>query len=75
MEEQVKKIMADIFVCPVEAINNDTAKEDLHNWDSLQHLIFASKLEQSFNVKLSPEEINSMITFKRIIEILNSKQT
>jgi len=73
IEERVKTIMADVFVCQIEDINENTKKEDLDNWDSLQHLIFASKLESEFDVKFTPEEINSMTNFQLINSIVKRK--
>lgn len=73
MEKKLKSIMADIFVCNEKDINENTIKDDLENWDSLQHLIFVSKLEQEFDVKFKPEEINSMKSYISVLEIIKSK--
>jgi len=73
MEKKLKSIMADVFVCNEIDINENTIKEDLENWDSLQHLIFVSKLEQEFDVKFKPEEINSMKSYISILGIIKSK--
>jgi len=73
MENKVKEIMAEVFVCNVEDINIDTKKNDLDNWDSLQHLIFVSKLEGELGFKFTPEEIYEMNGFAEIIKIINLK--
>ena len=73
MENKVKEIMAEVFICNVEDINVDTKKNDLDNWDSLQHLIFVSKLESEISLKFTPEEIYEMNGFAEIIKIINLK--
>ena len=73
MENKVKEIMAQVFVCNVEDINIDTKKGDLDNWDSLQHLIFVSRLESELEIKFTPEEIYEMNGFSEIIKIINLK--
>jgi acyl carrier protein len=73
MENKVKEIMAEVLICNVEDINIDTKKDDLDNWDSLQHLIFVSQLESELGFKFTPEEINEMNGFAEIIKIINLK--
>jgi acyl carrier protein len=73
MEEKVKKIMAEIFVCNVEKIDINTNKNDIDNWDSLQHLIFISRLEEEFNVNITPVEIDSIVDLGSAINILRKK--
>ena len=73
MENKVKEIMAEVFVCKEEDINIDTKKDDLDNWDSLQHLLFVSQLESELGLKFTPEEINQMNGFAEIMEIIKNK--
>lgn len=73
MENKVKEIMAEVFVCKEADINIDTKKGDLDNWDSLQHLIFVSQLEGELGLKFTPEEIYDMNGFTEIIKIINLK--
>ena len=72
MRDKVKKIMAEIFICSFEEINEETNMNSLSNWDSLQHLVFVSNLEEVFEVEFSPEEIAEMTSFIKIIDILTS---
>ena len=72
MRDKVKKIMAEIFICNFEEINEETNMNSLSNWDSLQHIVFVSNLEEVFEVEFSPEEIAEMTSFIKIIEILTS---
>ena len=73
MENKVKELMAEVFVCNVEDINIDTKQSDLDNWDSLQHLIFVSQLESEISLKFTPEEIHEMYGYAEIMKIINLK--
>jgi len=73
MEAIVKKVMADVFVCEVGDINQFTTRDDLENWDSLQHLIFISKLEKELRISFSPDEINSMFSFISVVAAVKGK--
>ena len=70
MEDKVKKIMSEIFVCEYDDINIQTNIDSLNNWDSLQHIIFVANLEEAFQIEFSPKEIAEMISFVKIIEIV-----
>ncbi len=74
MEDKIKLLMCELFVCTQDEINESTMRTDLENWDSLQHLIFISRIEQEFSIKLSPEEINSINSYKNIIEIIKKNK-
>jgi len=73
MVEIVKALMSEIFVCSVDQISESTMRADLDNWDSLQHMIFVSRLETEFKVEFSPEEINDIDSYTQVIEQLNRK--
>ncbi|MBK9737121.1 MAG: acyl carrier protein [Saprospiraceae bacterium] len=73
MEEKVKKIMAEIFVCSPEKIDINTNKHDIDNWDSLQHLLFISRLEEEFHVNITPVEIDSIVDLESAVNILRKK--
>jgi acyl carrier protein len=73
VEEKIKQVMSEIFVCSIDEIKTTTKKEDLKNWDSLQHIIFMAKLEKIFDVNFNTEEINEATTYSRIIDLLKTK--
>jgi acyl carrier protein len=73
MEDKIKSLMSEIFVLNMGEISDSTMRSDIEDWDSLQHLIFVSRLEQEFNVKFTPDEINQLEGFSGIKNILDSK--
>jgi acyl carrier protein len=74
MEEEIKQIMSDIFDLDPEGIDESTTQENTWSWDSLNHINLVAALEQEFELSFSPEEIESMISFIDILEILEGKR-
>lgn len=66
MEDQIKKIMSEVFLYPMEKINNSTSRNDVTNWDSLRHVQLILELEANFGIKFKPAEISDMNTFEKI---------
>lgn len=72
MEQKILQIMSRVFAVRPEQLNNQTAKSNLSNWDSLQHLILMSEIEQEFRINFSPEEIQEIESFDGILKKLQS---
>jgi len=71
MEEKIKEMFANVLQILGDNVNDDTKREDIENWDSLQHIILVAVFEEEFNISIEPEEIVEMYkdyyTFKSII--------
>lgn len=73
MDEQVKEIMADVLSMDVKSIDDDTAMDNTATWDSLAHLNLCLALEQEFGIALEVDEMETMISFYDIIQVLQAK--
>ena len=73
MEDQVKQIMADVLDLEPESITESTAKDNTASWDSLNQINLVIALEQEFGVSFDVGEIESMLSFEDIIDILGRK--
>ena len=74
MEDQLKKIMADLFDINLNDINEDTTMENIEAWDSLKHMELILAIEENFRIpQLNMDEIVEMISFDRIIKALQVK--
>jgi acyl carrier protein len=71
--EQVRQIIADTLFMSLEEIGEDASQESVRNWDSLQQLNLVLALEQTFNVRLKPEEFAAMTSVDKILEQLGLK--
>ncbi len=71
MKERILEIMRQLF--ENDNIDESCVKENCEAWDSLHHLNLVIELEEEFNVEFEPEEIASMRSFSKILEIVESK--
>jgi acyl carrier protein len=71
--EQVRQIIADTLFMSLEEIGEDASQESVRNWDSLQQLNLVLALEQTFNLRLKPEEFAAMTSVEKILEQLGLK--
>jgi acyl carrier protein len=73
IEEQVKQILADILDLDPNSIDGSTEKDHIASWDSLNHINLVVALEQEFRVSFDLNEIEGMLSFQDIVEILERK--
>jgi acyl carrier protein len=72
--KRLREILAEILMCDVESLPPaSTPLRDTEGWDSLRHVTLVVGLEQSFAVKLSAEEIQSMVTVADIGRVLKER--
>jgi len=71
--EQVQRIAADLFLVPPVQITAESSPETLEGWDSVQHLNLILSLEQTFQVRIDPEDMDRMQTVGQIAELVESK--
>jgi acyl carrier protein len=68
LAEIFKKVMGEDTI-----ITQETKREDVAEWDSLNHLNLVLELIEFYKVEFTLEEIAKMNSIKRIIEIIESK--
>jgi acyl carrier protein len=73
MEDQIKQIMADVLDLEVEYIDRSTTQDNTPNWDSLNHVNLIIAVEQEFDLTFSPEQIEGMTSFSKVVETLETK--
>ena len=73
MEEQVRRILADVLDLDPHSIEYATAMDNTASWDSLNQVNLVTALEQEFGVAFDIGEIEAMLSFADIIEILEKK--
>jgi acyl carrier protein len=73
MEEKIREIMADIFEMNVSDLPVSFTQSDIENWNSLRHLSLIVEMESAFNVSFEPEDINEMISFEKVLQVVSQK--
>lgn len=70
MEEKIKEIMSSVFEVQIDEITEETQMQDVNSWDSLMHMEMILEIETEFGLKLSPDDITKMTSFKDILNII-----
>lgn len=73
MEEQVRRVMADVLELDPKGIDDSTSKDRTASWDSLSHINLIVALEQEFQVSFDVGEIESMLSYSDILDTLDRK--
>jgi len=73
MKEQLKKIMASVFMTDISEISDDISQVNFEKWESLQHLILIVNIESEFGVSFEPEEIVEMTSLVAVGKFLTRK--
>ncbi|MBU2537293.1 MAG: acyl carrier protein [Proteobacteria bacterium] len=56
----LEKIFSEIFVLPESTVVDSLKLSDIPTWDSLAHMILILRLEESYHVQFSGDEIADM---------------
>jgi acyl carrier protein len=71
VEDRIRELFAAILQINPAQISDSTAPAVLDRWDSMQHLILVSGMEEEFGVEFEPEEAVDMYkdfaTFKHLV--------
>ena len=71
MEDKIKQLMADVFLVKISDITENTAPDNLLQWDSLAQLNLVTAIEEEFGIILTDEQIIEMLNFKLVVEVVN----
>ncbi len=67
------QIMANVFEVEIGHVDENSSKETIINWDSVQQMFLIISLEEAFNVRLSDEEAVKLTSFMMIKSSLEKK--
>ena len=70
--EQLQDIFQSAFSSEI-TINPDSSKENLSDWDSINHLNLIVELEDRLNIQFTPEEIESMKSVEVLLNLIQKK--
>jgi acyl carrier protein len=73
MKDELKKIMADVFLTDIDKIPDNVSQANFEKWESLQHLMLIVSIESEFGVSFEPEEIIEMTSLELLEKYLASK--
>ena len=70
---QLNKILVDSFNAKESQLIDETRLTSLEEWDSLSHMFFITKLEKTYEIELTGDEIADMQTVGDIKKVIISK--
>ncbi len=74
MQNEIKKIFSKIVGINISKIKSSTSPENTKKWDSLAHMNLVMAFEKEFKIKFTDEEINEMLNYELIEEIITNKK-
>ena len=74
MQNKIKKIFSKIVGVSVTKIKPYTSPENTKKWDSLAHMNLVMAYEKELKIKFTDDEINEMLSFELIEEIIINKK-
>lgn len=72
-EEKLMEILSKVFLLDKEKITDDLRRKDFEPWDSMNHLIIVSEIENEFEIFFEDEEVVELWTVGDIKKVLGSK--
>ena len=73
MEEEVKEIISDTFFVDMEKITNESSLKDDLGIDSLYATSLVLDIDKKYNIKVSNEELLTLVYVKDVIKLLEEK--
>jgi acyl carrier protein len=70
---QLKEIVSKVFDYPENLITLNSNPNEIDNWDSMNHLIFISRIEDQFNIEIDAEDFEKLMKVEDILTLLNNK--
>lgn len=58
----LEEIFADVFSIPQSTVVDALALEDIPSWDSMAHMLFIVRLEETYQVQFTGDEIADIRT-------------
>ena len=72
-ETRLKQVIASVLQVPVESIGDDTSRETIERWDSLQHMNLVLALEDEFGIYIPDEDATRINSYPLIMQVVNEQ--
>ena len=73
IEQRLRAVMADVFAVEASVIGPEWSRETHEQWDSVGHINLVFALETEFGVGFEVAEIESILTYRDLLEVLEAK--
>ena len=72
-EEKLLEILSKVFLLDKDKITDDLRRKDFEPWDSMNHLIIVTEIENEFEIFFEDEEVVELWTVGDIKKVLGTK--
>lgn len=69
--DKLNSLLAKTLGIQLSDITDDMSPDTVDDWDSLKHINLMIAIEEGFNISLTPEEVESMLSIGLIKQVLN----
>lgn len=73
LEEFIEKFSAEFEMTPKEDITANTTFRNIDEWDSLLSLSIIGMIKNTYNIRVSGQEINSVNTVEELFNLVKKK--
>ena len=70
MKEKIYEIFSIVMDVPQDQLNDNTDKDSLETWDSLQYMNLIFALEEAFDMKFTDAQIMEMQNLGEIVQAI-----
>jgi len=74
MNEQLQQLLCDLLDLEPGDVHPGLARDEVDGWDSLNHLRLITAVEETFAVKFSMDEIESVDGIGRLRDLLEARR-
>ncbi len=68
----LEKILSEVFVYPQSSVDDSLALKDIPSWDSLAHMMLIIRLEETYQIQFTGDEIADI---KSVRDLRNALQS
>jgi acyl carrier protein len=72
VNQRLTQVLCDVLDLDPARVGPDLMREEVDQWDSLNHLKVVTAVEEAFDLKLTMQEIESVDRIARLIDLLEA---
>jgi acyl carrier protein len=69
----LERLFAEVFAIPEKTVNDALALRDISSWDSMSHMMLIARVEETFSVEFTGDEIADFRSVQDIREALGRR--
>ncbi len=71
----VSELIEEVFDVKADSLDPEQKLTDMEEWDSMNHMVLISRIEEEFGVELEQDDVLNMTSVSAIEKILEQKES